>query len=50
VQRALSQAYVEVTFPLTAQYHNVLPLSGGARRMGLDYLRREVRDPCCGTS
>lgn len=43
--RLLSQAYVEVTFPLAAQYHSVLPLSGGAERMGLSYLRREVRDP-----
>ncbi len=45
VQRVLSQAYVEVTFPLTAQYHNVFPLSGGTRRLGLNYLHREVKDP-----
>ncbi|MGW0158607.1 flavin-containing monooxygenase [Mycobacterium sp. NPDC003323] len=45
VQRALSQTYVEVTFPLTAQYHCVFPLSGSARRLGLNYLRREVADP-----
>ncbi len=45
VQRALSQAYVEVTFPLSAQYHSVFPLSGGTRRLGLNYLRREVKDP-----
>ena len=44
-QRLLSQAYVEVTFPLAAQYHGVFPLSGGAERMGLSYLRREVSDP-----
>lgn len=45
VQRALSQAYVEVTFPLSAQYHSVLPLSGGAERLARNYLRREVTDP-----
>ena len=45
VQRAVSQTYVEVTFPLTAQYHTVFPLTGGARRLGLSYLRREVKDP-----
>lgn len=44
-QRLLSQAYVEVTFPLSAQYHSVLPLSGGAQKFALNYLRREVRDP-----
>ncbi len=44
-QRLLSQAYVEVTFPLSAQYHSVLPLSGGAERMARNYLRREVKDP-----
>lgn len=44
-QRLLSQAYVEVTFPLSAQYHSVLPLSGGAERMARNYLRREVEDP-----
>ncbi|MGU3653262.1 flavin-containing monooxygenase [Mycolicibacterium sp. A43C] len=45
MQRALSQAYVEVTFPLSAQYHSVFPLSSGTRRLGLNYLRREVEDP-----
>jgi cyclohexanone monooxygenase len=45
VQRALSQAYVEVTFPLSAQYHGVLPLSKGAEALGRRYLRSEVHDP-----
>ncbi|MHA3022185.1 flavin-containing monooxygenase [Mycobacterium sp. BMJ-28] len=45
VQRALSQAYVEITFPLSAQYHGVFPLSKGAEVMGRNYLRREVPDP-----
>ncbi|MGU3498993.1 flavin-containing monooxygenase [Mycobacterium sp. C31M] len=45
VGRALSQSYVEVTFPLTAQYHNVFPFSGAAHRLGLNYLRHEVKDP-----
>lgn len=44
-QRLLSQAYVEVTFPLSAQYHSVLPLSGGAERLAKKYLGREVDDP-----
>lgn len=45
VQRLLSQAFVEVTFPISAQYHGVLPLSGRAERAGRAYLRREVSDP-----
>lgn len=45
VQRLISQAYVEVTFPLSAQYHSVLPLSGGAERVARNYLRREIKDP-----
>jgi cation diffusion facilitator CzcD-associated flavoprotein CzcO len=45
LQRALSQAYVEVTFPLSANYFGVLPLAKGARTMGLSYLRTQVDDP-----
>ena len=44
LHRLLSQAYVEFTFPLAAQYFTVNPL---ARRMGAAgraYLRRQVRD------
>ena len=50
-QRLLSQAYVEVTFPLSAQYHSVLPLSGGALsgwRGTICAVRSRIR--CCGTS
>ncbi len=43
--RALSQAFVEVTFPLSAQYHTVFPMAGRAEAAGRAYLRREVRDP-----
>jgi cyclohexanone monooxygenase len=45
VQRLLSQAYVEVTFPLSAQYHTVFPISRRAERIARAYLRREVTDP-----
>ena len=44
IQRLLSQAYVEATFPIAAQYFTVFPL---AKRgcAGKAYLRREVKDP-----
>jgi cation diffusion facilitator CzcD-associated flavoprotein CzcO len=45
LQRAVSQAYVELTFPLSAHYASVLPLGRRAERMGRAYLRREVSDP-----
>ena len=45
VQRLLSQAYVEVTFPISAQYHSVFPTAGSAERMARGYLRNEVKDP-----
>jgi cation diffusion facilitator CzcD-associated flavoprotein CzcO len=45
VQRLLSQAYVELTFPVTAQYASYFPLGRLTERMGRSYLRREVRDP-----
>ncbi|OBB59804.1 monooxygenase [Mycobacterium sp. 852013-51886_SCH5428379] len=45
VQRLLSQAYVELTFPVTAQYASYFPLGRLTERMGRNYLRREVRDP-----
>jgi cyclohexanone monooxygenase len=45
VQRWLSQAYVELTFPISAQYASVFPLAKRAERLGLAYLKREVRDP-----
>ena len=45
LQRLASQAYVELTFPLSAQYYSVFPLADGAARMGRSFLRREVHDP-----
>jgi cation diffusion facilitator CzcD-associated flavoprotein CzcO len=43
--RTVSQAYVEVTFPLPAHFHGVVPVARAAERVGLAHLRREVRDP-----
>jgi cation diffusion facilitator CzcD-associated flavoprotein CzcO len=45
LQRLLSQAYVELTFTLSAQYYTVFPLARRAERMGRAYLKRQVRDP-----
>ena len=43
--RAASQAYVELTFPLAAHYHGVVPLAKAGERTALKHLRREVKDP-----
>jgi cyclohexanone monooxygenase len=45
LQRILSQAYVELTFPLAAQYFTVNPMAKRAEAMGKAFLRREVEDP-----
>jgi cyclohexanone monooxygenase len=45
VQRLLSQAYVELTFPLAAQYFTVNPMAQRAPQLAKAYLRREVKDP-----
>lgn len=45
VQRLLSQAYVELTFPLAAQYFTMNPLAKRMDAMGKSYLRQQVRDP-----
>lgn len=45
VTRALSQAYVELNFPLVAHFHGVVPLASGAERFALKHLRRQVHDP-----
>lgn len=45
LQRLASQAYVELTFPLSAQYYTVFPLADRAAHMGRAFLRREVHDP-----
>jgi cation diffusion facilitator CzcD-associated flavoprotein CzcO len=43
--RALSQAYVELNFPLPAHFHGVVPLATAAERIGHRHLRRQVHDP-----
>ncbi len=43
--RALSQAYVEVQFPIAAHYHGTLRLATAVERQALKSLRRQVRDP-----
>ena len=44
-QRLLSQAYVEVTFSLSAQYYTVFPIAKRAEAAARSYLRQQVRDP-----
>ncbi len=43
--RLASQTFVELTFPLPAHFHGVVPAATAAERVGLRHLRREVRDP-----
>jgi cation diffusion facilitator CzcD-associated flavoprotein CzcO len=43
--RIASQAFVELTFPLPAHFHGVVPLSRVGERVGRDLLRKQVRDP-----
>ena len=38
--RALSQAFVELNFPLPAHFHGVVPLASGGERLGRKHLRR----------
>ncbi len=45
VSRLASQTFVELTFPLAAHFHNVLPVAGAGARIGRAYLRRAVKDP-----
>src|ERR1700752_3857840 len=45
VQRLLSQAFVELTFPIAAQYFTVFPLAKRMESAGLSYLRQQVEDP-----
>jgi cation diffusion facilitator CzcD-associated flavoprotein CzcO len=45
VQRLLSQAFVELTFPIAAQYFTVFPLAKRMESAGRSYLRRQVHDP-----
>ena len=43
--RLVSQAFVELTFPLAAHFHRVLPVAGIGERLGRTHLRRAVKDP-----
>ncbi len=48
LQRALrlvTQAYVELTFPVAAHYATVVPVVAATRRLVLGHLERQVRDP-----
>lgn len=45
LQRLASQAYVEATFPIAAQYFTVFPLAKRMESAGRAYLRRQVHDP-----
>jgi cation diffusion facilitator CzcD-associated flavoprotein CzcO len=43
--RLASQTFVELTFPLAAHFHNLLPVAKVGERIGRNHLRRAVRDP-----
>ncbi len=45
IQRLLSQAYVELTFTLPAQYFTINPMAKKMDRVGKSYLRKQVDDP-----
>ncbi|AQT80474.1 monooxygenase [Mycolicibacterium litorale] len=45
VQRLVSQAYVELTFPLAAHYFTVNPMARKMSDVGKAYLRKQVDDP-----
>ncbi|MEB3023298.1 flavin-containing monooxygenase [[Mycobacterium] crassicus] len=45
LQRLASQAFVEATFPIAAQYFTVFPLAKRMESAGRSYLRRQVHDP-----
>ncbi|CAJ1504970.1 flavin-containing monooxygenase [[Mycobacterium] holstebronense] len=45
LQRLASQAYVEATFPIAAQYFTVFPLAKQMESAGRAYLRRQVHNP-----
>jgi cyclohexanone monooxygenase len=45
VQRLLSQAYVEMTFTISAQYYTLFPMARRAEAVGRAYLHKQVRDP-----
>jgi cation diffusion facilitator CzcD-associated flavoprotein CzcO len=45
VQRLLSQAFVELTFALPAQYFTVNPMAKKMSKVGEGYLRKQVHNP-----
>ncbi|OMC07134.1 NAD(P)/FAD-dependent oxidoreductase [Mycobacterium sp. SP-6446] len=45
VQRLITQAFVEVTFPIAVQYFTVFPVAKRMESAGLRYLRQQVHDP-----
>ena len=45
LQRLLSQAFVELTFPIAAHYFTLNPLANRMSDAGRAYLRKQVRDP-----
>jgi cyclohexanone monooxygenase len=45
VQRVLSQAYVELTFTLPAQYFTINPIARNMSKFGKSYLGTQVHDP-----
>ncbi len=45
IQRLLSQAYVELTFTLPAQYYTINPMAKNMDKVGKSFLRKQVDDP-----
>ncbi|OBI08526.1 monooxygenase [Mycolicibacter heraklionensis] len=45
LQRLVSQAFVEATFPIAAQYFTVFPVAKRMEAAGRAYLRQQVHDP-----
>jgi cation diffusion facilitator CzcD-associated flavoprotein CzcO len=43
--RAVSQLFVELTFPLPAHFNGIVPLSNGAEHLARKHLRDQVNDP-----
>lgn len=43
--RAVGQTFVELTFPLPAHFHGVVPIATAGERVGRGHLRRQVHDP-----
>ena len=43
--RLVSQAYIELTFPIAAHYATVVPVVAATKGIARSHLRRQVRDP-----